>query len=115
MFMVSSVSYFDFIHRYKDAPKEVNYLANLHRHLLNIETTVEVFNTDREIEFYMMKDKIDAALKKHKFDENASCEDVCVFVMHVITESYGVHRYRKVKVQEDNNGFATLIKEANEE
>ena len=114
MFMVSSVSYFDFIHRYKDAPKEVTYLAHLHRHLLNIETTVEVFTTDREIEFYMMKDRIDNALKEHTFDENASCEDVCSFIMGVITEAYGKDRYRKVKVQEDNNGFATLVKEAGE-
>ncbi len=115
MFMVSSVSYFDFIHRYKDAPEEVSYLRNLHRHMINIETTVEVFTTDREIEFYMMKDKIDKALKNHKFDENASCEDVCVYIMSIITKDYGKNRYRKVKVREDNNGFATLIKEAYEE
>lgn len=114
MFMVTSVSYFDFIHRYRDAPAEVQYLRNLHRHMLNIEVTVEVFHTDREIEFYMMKDKIDKAVKNHQFDDNASCETVAVFLMDVITSSYGSNRFRKIKVQEDNNGYATYIKEANE-
>lgn len=114
MLLVSSISYYDFIHKYDRAPNEVSYLRNLHRHLLNIEATVEVFHTDREIEFYMMKDRIDKAIKNHKFDDNASCETVASFVMNLITDLYGNNRFRKVKVQEDNNGYATLIKEVNE-
>ena len=114
MLLVSAITTYDFIHQYSNAPEEVNYLRNLHRHLLHIEVSVEVFTEDREIEFYILKDTVDKYLRTVTFDKNASCETVSSSIMSLITNLYGSNRKRIVKVQEDNNGYVLNIKEQGE-
>ena len=46
------------IHCWPEAPDEVNFLKSLHRHIFNIEVEVEVHNDDRDIEFIMLKHRI---------------------------------------------------------
>ena len=107
MLTVTAITTLDFLHCYKNAPEQVSYLRNMHRHLLHIEITLQVYEVDREIEFYMLKDYVDDKLCMHTFNENASCEEVAAYIMKCITDKYGENRFRQVKVQEDNNGYAT--------
>ena len=43
------------IHKYPDAPEEVKFLRDPHRHMFHFKVTVEVFHNDRDIEFIMFK------------------------------------------------------------
>ena len=67
----------EILHQYNDAPKEVEYLKNLHRHILHIKVYVEVFTNDRDIEFIMFKHSIEKYLNKlgNNFNNN-SCEQI---------------------------------------
>ena len=59
----------EFIHQYKDAPKEVSYLRYPHRHLAHIKVEIEVFHNEREVEFIMLKHRVDDFLQKRKMNE----------------------------------------------
>lgn len=50
-------------HQYKDAPSQVSFLRNPHRHLFMIECTFQVSHQDREIEIFIMQNKIDRFLR----------------------------------------------------
>jgi hypothetical protein len=42
------------IHRYPDAPDDVGYLANNHRHQFKFKVSIEVFHMNRELEFHQL-------------------------------------------------------------
>lgn len=45
-------------HHYPDAPDQVDFLKHKHRHLFKIECVFEVDDLNRELEFFIMRDKI---------------------------------------------------------
>lgn len=61
------------IHRYPDAPMEVDFLRHPHRHDFHVEVTIEVFHDDREIEFFMLKTRVDDYLKLYEEYNRGSC------------------------------------------
>lgn len=50
---------FEGIHQWKDAPDEVGFLRNPHRHIFNVKVWFEVNHNDRDLEFFIMKWKVD--------------------------------------------------------
>ena len=46
-------------HKYADAPDCVAFLRNVHRHVFNVKTTIEVTHNNRDIEFFMLQDEIE--------------------------------------------------------
>ena len=48
------------IHCYPDAPEEVAYLRQPHRHVFHFKVKTEVFHDDRELEFHMLKNELQA-------------------------------------------------------
>lgn len=46
-------------HRWDNAPEEVAFLRNAHRHVFQVKVTVPVSHNDRDIEFFMMKRIVD--------------------------------------------------------
>ena len=50
-------------HAYPDAPDEVAFLRNRHRHLFHFRVYIEVFHDDREIEFFMFKRDVEKMIK----------------------------------------------------
>lgn len=104
----------EFFHRYKDAPDEVAYLRNMHRHLLHINAKVEVFDADREIEFIMFKHRIDEYLDSVVYQANTSCETVAYSILNFIRDKYGNHRDIKIVVSEDGeNGVEVVYRKEN--
>lgn len=91
----------DMVHHYKDAPEQVAYLRNIHRHSFKISSRVQVFHSDREIEFYMLRDFIQDVLPKAEFGLGVSCEQIAEFVIKKIQEKYGNGRRIIVSVFED--------------
>jgi len=43
------------IHKYPDAPDEVDFLRYPHRHMFHFKVQVEVYDNDRDIEFFIFK------------------------------------------------------------
>ena len=43
------------IHKYPDAPDEVDFLRYPHRHMFHFKVQIEVYNDDRDIEYFIFK------------------------------------------------------------
>lgn len=90
---------FEGLHCYPEAPEEVSYLRNMHRHIFNIEVQIETYHDDRELEFIMVKHRIDECLKD--FEGRISCEQIAKYICNYLIKLYGERRM-ECKVFEDN-------------
>lgn len=101
------------IHCYPNAPSEVAYLQQPHRHLFRFRVTIEVFHNEREIEFHMFQ-----AFLLNQFDSgvlqlnNQSCETLAESLLNTICNQYGVLR-RSVSVEVSEDGECGAIVEGN--
>ena len=102
---------YEFNHRYAQAPQEVAYLRNLHRHMFNYEVELEVYHDDRELEFIMVKHDIEAYLanRQENWDERTSCEQMAKCIGQYLQMKHGFERYLSVSVFEDNENGAKII------
>lgn len=100
---------FEFIHCWEQAPEEVNYLRNPHRHDFYVTCKIEVFHTDRELEFFMVTHKIEEFIQKliKKVPITTSCELFATIICDFIKQEYG-NRNVTVKVSEDNKSSAIV-------
>lgn len=125
---------FEGIHNYPEAPEEVYYLRSPHRHIFHVEVTIEVKHDDRDIEFIMLKHKIDKYIEKY-LDNNKvwnmgskSCEQVADDIVMFLYLQYCVdpiyiryktimtnNRYIKVSVFEDGENGATVERRVSDE
>ena len=87
-------------HRWENAPKEVAFLRDNHRHLFNVKLEIEVFEEDREIEFFILQKELNKFINKHK-DSMQSCEWLAKLIVDEF-EFYPMHRKVKATVYEDN-------------
>jgi len=92
------------VHRWKDALDEVSFLRNDHFHTFRVITTIEVFDNDREIEFIMVKKKLQEFLNNLKADEirDLSCESIALIIIEFLQKEYGKDRRYIVQVSEDD-------------
>lgn len=62
-------------HFYPNAPEEVAYLRDRHRHLFQFKVKIEVFHDDREIEFHMFQNELESWYDNGTLELNhKSCE-----------------------------------------
>ena len=94
-------------HKWEKAPKEVSFLKNLHRHLFGIKLGVEV-KGDREIEFFMLKWRLEKFLKKYEKKEIKSCEWLAERILEWAKKKYGKNRFYVVEVNEDEENGVIL-------
>ena len=99
------------IHCYPDAPEEVKYLRDLHRHKFNFKVTIEVFHDDREIEFHLFQNWIISLYNSGviSFDYK-SCEMLASELIDAICIKYP-NREIEVEVSEDGECGASLAYE----
>lgn len=101
------------IHRYKNAPKQVEFLRTYHRHIFHIETKIEVFHNDRDLEFIMVKQAINTYFDSflNRFDVyemgDQSCEMIAENLIKFLKTKYG-ERKITVSVFEDNENGAVV-------
>lgn len=90
-------------HAYEDAPDEVAFLRNSHRHVFEWQATIEVHHDDRELEFFMVKWQIEREILPFiKVQSNlGSCEMQAESILEGLVNSYGPNRYYYVSVSED--------------
>lgn len=107
---------FEGVHRYPDAPEEVAYLREPHRHMFGVCVEVEVFDDDRELEFIMVKHSIDSFFANRVIHnccvdlETASCEAVArMLLLHLAqVTKRSDERYWKITVDEDGENGASV-------
>jgi hypothetical protein len=97
------------IHKYPNAPDEVAFLRNEHRHKFYVTATIEVFHDDRELEFIMVKNRINEFIATNitSMPVMYSCEMMCKDIIKFIEETYCTDTSRKIKVsvfEDDENG-----------
>lgn len=83
-----------------DIDKRIKFLESTHRHMFRVEVKIQVFHSDRELEFFVVQ----WALKDFiKFEElnNKSCEMIAFDILDFIKTSYGANRKISVTVSED--------------
>ena len=93
----------EFMHKYENAPENVKFLRNLHRHLFKFKIYIEVFKNDRDIEFILFKRFIEKALDNEiPFNlRNSSCESLSDFLYEIIIKKYPE---RKVVIEVSEDG-----------
>ncbi len=96
----------EFMHCYPDAPKEVKFLRNLHRHLFHFKVYIQVKGNNRDVEFFMFKKEINKHLDVLQFNlYKTSCETLCDYIYDYIQEEYP-NRDVKIEVSEDGENGA---------
>lgn len=113
---------FEDMHSYPNAPEEVAFLRNPHRHMFHVKATIEVTHLDRELEFILVKrdiDKMCQAIKEIDTPAVKSCERIATRLAIAISDKYswiidenGFERARAiiVEVNEDGENGAKVIK-----
>lgn len=122
-----SWDYVDY-HKWDDAPDEVAFLKNLHRHKFFASAMIEVHHDDRELEFFMVLRRIEQEImpymylgtplistsekvKKQEDRETyviSSCEQQAQFILDGLKSIYGQGRNYQIEVSEDNENSAIV-------
>lgn len=96
-------------HAYENAPDQVAFLKNSHRHIFKWRVTIQVFGTDRELEFFIVKSVLEREILAYtRLKSNlGSCEQQAEEILKGLVNAYGPHRQYMVRVSEDgeNDGF----------
>jgi len=96
------------IHHWKDAPQEVGFLQDPHRHEFEATLHVSVGHSDRDVEFIMMKRLLRSFVEDRLCGEvgEASCENMCHRIAQAMNQ-FG-YRVRRVQVSEDGENGADV-------
>lgn len=99
---------FEGIHRWAQAPDEVAFLRDFHRHEFWVDLKIEVFGDDRELEFILVKRSLDSYLTTFKQPMEQSCEMIAKQCISWATQKYGRSRYVSCSVFEDGENGAVV-------
>lgn len=91
------------LHRWPNAPEEVAFLRDFHRHEFHVKLCVPVSHNDRDVEFIMLKEGVDSYIRRTyegcKFP--FSCE-------HIASDLLTVFGASRVEVSEDGENGAVV-------
>lgn len=91
-------------HCWKNAPKEVSFLRKMHPHTFFVEVEIEVTDQNRELEFFIVKRKLDKFINNNLANTRSSrsCEQMAQLILDYLEIKYGEDRMYSVQVSEDN-------------
>lgn len=100
---ISVTGQYDGLHKYENAPEQVAFLKNLHRHLFKWQATIEVLHDDREVEFFMAQATINREILPYtnQVYNLGSCEQQAERILKGLINAYGTDRNYSVEVSED--------------
>lgn len=106
---------FEGVHCYPSAPEGVEFLRTPHRHMFGVRLEAEVYHDDRELEFILMKRKINSWLEARQTNGvwqmgAMSCEQVAIALITFLKGELekGNERYFKVTIDEDGENGAVV-------
>ena len=89
------------IHKYPNAPKEVEFLKYPHRHIFKFKVQIEVYNDDRDIEFFIFKRWLESLYADDILElDYKSCEMIADDLAKEIKDKYS-GRWLAIDVSED--------------
>jgi len=96
------------IHKYPDAPDEVDFLRYPHRHIFKFKVQIEVYHGDRDIEFFIFKRWLESLYADNIIElDYKSCEMISDELARQIKDKYP-QRWLAIDVSEDGeNGSHT--------
>ena len=102
---------FEGLHCYPNAPDEVSFLRQLHRHKFEVVLDIEVFHLDRELEFLMVKNRLNQFINDNiiKADKHCSCEMYASMIINFVIGLYGPDRNISCEVNEDGENGAFVV------
>jgi len=99
----------EFIHYYPDAPEEVKFLRNEHRHIFKFKIYIGVtHDIDRDVEFIMCKRFVDKVLDGYEKSGTFSCEQLADALYFDIAIKYPM---KPVKIEVSEDGENGCLKE----
>lgn len=107
-------SQFEATHNYPEAPVDVAFLSNTHRHIFHVEIEIQVFHEDRELEFILVKREFERYLNlvfHRQHLGRMSCEQIAQSIqdhLHKVYPFEGTARKINVRVFEDNENGVYL-------
>lgn len=110
LYLAKIKTQFEGFHCWPQAPEQVKFLRDRHRHLFHVTVWLEQEHNDRDIEYIMTKWDLDNLIKKMKTDleayvnGNASCEMMAEYIYDNITLGRNV----EVEVTEDGENGALV-------
>lgn len=106
--MIEIRFHFEGMHCWPSAPDEVAFLRNKHRHTFYVRARMNVEHNDRELEFFMMKTRLQTFVSQWGFDlGERSCEMMATSIMDFLIRNFS--RYEvEVEVNEDNENGAIV-------
>lgn len=109
MLTVWATTQFEGFHRWPNAPTEVEFLTNRHRHMFHVRVEVEVFHDDRDVEFITLKRQVEDILQDElgpDYHEVGSCEMVAEGLADTLERVYD-YQVVSVEVSEDLENGST--------
>jgi 6-pyruvoyl-tetrahydropterin synthase len=109
--MISKLVYcrtrFISFHKWGDAPIEVAFLRNLHRHEFHVKVAVSVTHSDRDVEFITLKNDVDKIIQDLRctWDEGQSCE----MMAEAIYAKLPLYKVFSIDVSEDGENGALIV------
>lgn len=99
------------IHNWPGCPfDEVAYLRDPHRHVFHIKATKQVTHSDRDVEFIMLKHKINTYLEVKYYEGKTKCclfgAMSCEMIAKELIEEFGLV---KCEVNEDGENGAVVF------
>ena len=89
------------IHKYPDAPKEVEFLKYPHRHIFKFKVQIQVYDNDRDIEFFIFKRWLESLYADDTLElDYKSCEMIADDLAKEIKDKYS-DRWLAIDVSED--------------
>lgn len=103
----------DGTHNWPDCPyDEVDFLADPHRHMFHVRAVKEVHHDDRDIEFIMLKHKIEAALHDRYYNKRKRTHEFGYRSCEMLaSELLGIFELCEVTVSEDGENGAIVTQE----
>lgn len=101
-------------HSWPDAPEEVGFLRQEHRHIFQMKVELKVQHNDRDLEFFMCKklinERIDQLFNKHPifdwYQINRSCEQIAEDFYNFSTLSASII---SIEVSEDGENSGKIV------
>lgn len=94
----------EMFHSWPDAPREVAFLKNLHRHIFFFEVDVQQFGDDRDLEYFILRRKVMQWFDSQTFLQHTSCEMFARAVREFLLIEYPGRQVRVSVYEDDENG-----------
>lgn len=94
----------ELFHCWIDAPPEVGFLRNLHRHIFFFEVDVQQFGDDRDLEYFILRKKVMQWFDSQTFSQRTSCEMFARAVREFLLIEYPGRQVCVSVFEDDENG-----------